>query len=112
MAVPSSPSVCSRGLYYPAAPPTAAVGYVTNPSGDKVFAPQGNVAADLGGGGPLPCLCVSVGGSTPDYLQSIWVVFGRGGEVVTRTGIIATATWSSQGSPPATAHWALVDTTT
>jgi hypothetical protein len=84
VSVPNAPSVCSRGLHYPAAALAPTAAYTTH-NGDKVFAPPSHAAPDLAGG-VLPCLCLAVGGSAPDYLQSEWLVFGRKGEVVTHAG--------------------------
>jgi hypothetical protein len=81
------------------------------------FVPSG-IPPDISGPGgqPLPAIVVAVGGSTPDWQGTIFhVLLPDGTTVVRQTGfqsgqpLLNTATWTTQGSNPAQARWALVD---
>jgi hypothetical protein len=124
MAVPSSPSVASRGLYFPFAVPapnfpTANApggGSFTQPNPSSVFPP------DIPGASPgvgLPMIVLSVGGSSPDFQGSVFLVHAPDGSIVKRSALFASgqpllsvATWTTNGSNPLQARWSLVDTTT
>jgi hypothetical protein len=131
MAVPGSPSVGSRALYYSYAIPApvllsvAAPGSATYPQapgggGFTQNVPSSVVPPDIGNPGtPLPAIVFSVAGSTPDYSGMVLLVHLPSGAIVPRSAGFASgqpllnqATWTTNGSNPLQARWALVDTTT
>jgi hypothetical protein len=126
MAVPASPSVGSRALYYSYVTPAPAVpvqptglGSVTPAPGvpNFGFSPVvSSIPPDVGVGGlPLPATVLSVAGSAPDYSGSVFLVFTPNGNVVRSANftsaqpLLNSATWASQGSNAAQARWSLVD---
>jgi hypothetical protein len=57
-----------------------------------------------------------VSGASPDWQGTVFhVLLPDGSTVVRKTGfqsgqpLLSTATWTTNGSPPAQAHWQLVD---
>jgi hypothetical protein len=131
MAVPGSPSVGSRAVYYPYAIPAptllsvAAPGstnYPQAPSGGGYTqnVPSSVVPPDIGNpGAALPAIVFSVAGATPDYSGMVLLVHLPNGTIVPRSAgfasgqpLLNSATWATNGSNPLQARWALVDTTT
>jgi hypothetical protein len=128
MAVPGSPSIGSRALYYPYAVPAPVLPSVASPGGATYpQAPAGGaytqpvpssvVSPDIGNPGtPLPAIVVSVGGVTPDYSGLLLhVLLPNGSTAVRYAGffsnqpMLSVATWTTNGSNPLQARWALVD---
>jgi hypothetical protein len=128
MAVPGSPSVGSRALYFPFAvpapvplsagqpgsgnyPTALAAGGYTQPVAASVLPP------DIGNPGtPLPAIVLSVSGSAPDYAGTVFLVHTATGAIVTRSAGFASgqpllnqATWVTNGSSPLQARWVLMD---
>jgi hypothetical protein len=115
MAVPASPSVGSRAVYYPYAVPAPTVPAAQG--GPNAFSPvPSNVPPDCGAAGvALPAVVYSLGGVTPDYSGMALLVFTPSGQVLRSASFASNqpmlnqATWVSQGSNPLQARWALVD---
>jgi hypothetical protein len=128
VAVPGSPSVGSRALYYPFAvpapvplsagqpgsgnyPTALAAGGYTQPVAASVLPP------DIGNpGAPLPAIVLSVAGAAPDYSGMVLLVHLPNGTLVTRSAgfasgqpMLNSTTWASQGSNPLQARWQLMD---
>jgi hypothetical protein len=64
----------------------------------------------------LPAIVLSVGGSTPDYSGTVFLVHTATGAIVTRYAgfaagqpMLAQATWVSNGSNVLQARWVLLD---
>jgi hypothetical protein len=129
MAVPGSPSVGSRALYFPYATPApvllsagqpgsgnyptalAAGGY-TQPVASSVLPP------DIGNPGTsLPATVLSVGpGAAPDYPGLVLLVHLPNGTIVTRSAgftsnqpMLNVSTWTTNGSNPLQCRWQLMD---
>jgi hypothetical protein len=126
MAVPANPSVGSRALYYPAAVPApvplsagqpGTTNYPTAIGGFTQFQPSSIVPPDIGAAGvPLPAIVVSIGGVTPDFSGTVFAVHLPNGQVVPRSAgfasgqpLLSVATWTTAGSNPLQARWALMD---
>jgi hypothetical protein len=128
MAVPGSPSVGSRALYFPyAVPPpvllsAGAQGTTNYPTsvgsgGYTQNVPSSVFAPDIGNPGtPLPATVLSVGGSAPDYPGMVLLVHLPNGTIVTRSAgftsnqpMLNVSTWTTNGSPPLQARWQLTD---
>lgn len=114
MAVPSSPSVGSRAVYFPAlgTPGSSSV----NPlSPNNVTFSPGVPSGDMPGSATgLPAIVLQVGpGGSPDFAGTQLLVFDQTGTPHIRSigmfGLVSTTTWTGAGSNPATAHWNLVD---
>jgi hypothetical protein len=120
--------VGSRALYYPAAVPAPVLLSIAAPGNPAGTYPQGLggytqatpgsiVPPDCGAPGvPLPATVLSVGGSTPDFQGTVFLVHKTDGTIVQRSAgftsgqpLLAIATWTTQGSNPLQARWALVD---
>jgi hypothetical protein len=130
LAVPANPSIASRALYFPFAPP-ASVALATGQLGSANYpqAPGGGgftqqvaasvVAPDIPSANPgvaLPATVLSVNGSAPDFAGLVLLVHCPDGSVVRRyAGFAANqpmlnqATWVTNGSNPLQARWVLVD---
>jgi hypothetical protein len=75
------------------------------------------VPPDIGNPGvALPAIVFSVAGSAPDYQGTVFLVHLPNGTIVPRSAgftssqpLLAVATWSTNGSNPLQARWALVD---
>jgi hypothetical protein len=118
MAVPSVPSVGSRCVYFPAAPPPFANPNAVAPGGPTLLPgafgtpPQPAPVVDMPILSPagLPALVIRAGtGASPDFAGTLLLVWDQNGVSYTRTGVISTTTWTGLGSPPTIARWALVD---
>lgn len=125
MAIPSSPAVSSRAVYYPDAVPAPTV--PTIPAGGPTpaagagnfgFNPvPSNIPPDCGSAGvALPATVVALGGVSPDYQGMVLAVHTLNGAIVMRSAnftsgqpLLNQATWATQGSNAAQARWALVD---
>lgn len=128
MAIPSSPSICSRALYFSYATPPAT--FPANPAGGPTasgpnpnfgFSQVGSgIPPDIGPAGqPLPALVLSLGGTSPDFQGMVLAVHAPNGQIVLRSSgfasgqpLLAQATWVSQGSNPMQARWVLADVVT
>jgi hypothetical protein len=128
MAVPASPSVGSRAVYSPYATPApvllsvAAPGSANFPQavgggGYTQPVPSSVVPPDIGNPGtPLPAIVFSVAGSAPDFQGTVFLVHLPNGTIVPRSAgftsnqpLLNQATWTTNGSNPLQARWALVD---
>jgi hypothetical protein len=74
------------------------------------------VPADCGPAGvALPAVVYSLGGASPDYSGMALLVFTPSGQVLRSAGftsgqpMLNQATWTTNGSNPLQARWALVD---
>jgi hypothetical protein len=129
VAVPGSPSINSRALYYPYAvpaptllstgaqgtsnfPTSPASGGYTQPVPSTVFPP------DIGSPGvALPAIVLSVGGgSAPDYSGLTLLVHAPDGSIVKRFAnftsnqpMLNVSTWTTNGSSALQCRWQLVD---
>jgi hypothetical protein len=120
VAVPSVPSVGSRAVYFPFATPAPVLlsspqspggGAYTQPVAGTVLPP------DIGNAGvPLPATVLSVSGSAPDYSGMQLLIYKADGTLAVRSANFAAnqpmlnqATWTTNGSNPLQARWALVD---
>jgi hypothetical protein len=116
VAVPSSPSICSRALYYPYATP-APVRTVNPLAPNQVDFVGSGVPPDCGPAGvALPAFVLSLGGASPDYAGMVLAVHTLSGAIVLRSAgfssgqpMLNLATWTTNGSNPLQARWALVD---
>lgn len=125
MVAPASPSVATRAVYYSYAVPAPTVVNPTTQLQTAGAAAFNNVTynkvtmdPDIGPPGvPLPATVVSVAGVTPDWVGTRLIVHLPDGTTAVRYAGFATgqtlpsvATWTSNGSNPAIARWAMVDT--
>jgi hypothetical protein len=128
MAVPANPSVGSRALYYPYAVPAPVLlsagqpssgNYPTALAGGGYTQPVASsvVPPDIGNpGAPLPAIVLSVAGAAPDYPGLVLLVYLPNGTIVTRSAgftsnqpMLNVSTWTTNGSNPLQARWALMD---
>jgi hypothetical protein len=128
LAVPGSPSVGSRALYFPFATPSPVLlsagqqgttNYPTSPAAGGYTQPVASsvVPPDIGNPGtPLPAIVLSVAGAAPDYPGLVLLVHLPNGTIVTRSAGFASgqpllnqATWVTNGSNPLQARWVLMD---
>jgi hypothetical protein len=128
VAIPGSPSVGSRALYFPFAVPPAVLlsagaagstSYPTAPGsgGYTQPVPSSVLPPDIGNpGSPLPAIVLSVAGSAPDYPGLVLLVHLPNGTLVTRSAGFASgqpmlnvSTWTTNGSNPLQCRWQLMD---
>jgi hypothetical protein len=120
MAVPAKPSVGSRAVYFPAAPPVPPNPNIPVAPGVSPTllpgafgtspAPVQQVDMPIPGAGGLPAIVLRAGtGASPDFSGTILLVFDQNGNIYTRSNVVSTTTWTGLGSPPTVARWALVD---
>src|ERR1700730_16223501 len=117
MAAPSTPSVGSRCVYFPAAPPTRPD--PNTPSGGVILQPVAfgtpphpvqQVDMPIPGAAGLPAIVLRVGpGASPDFSGTTLLVFDQNGVAYTRSGMVSVTTWAAGGSLPTVARWALID---
>jgi hypothetical protein len=118
MAAPSTPSVNSRCVYFPAqgtARSKLPINSLTPNFQD--FAPGVPSGDILGPATGLPAVVITVGpGGSPDFAGTVLLVHDLQGNAYTRSagqfGMVSTTTWSGAGSPAGVAHWNLVDVVT
>jgi hypothetical protein len=128
LAIPGSPSVGSRALYWPYSVPPAVLlsagqqgttNYPTAPSSGGYTQPVASsvLPPDIGNPGtPLPAIVLSVAGVAPDYQGLVLLVHLPNGTIVQRSAnftsgqpLLNQATWITNGSNALQARWALMD---
>ena|ERR1700693_1204512 len=105
MAVPAAPSIGSRAVYFSYAVP-APVTPAGAPGVPNAYSPvPSNIPPD----------CGPAGVALPDYSGMALLVFSPSGHVLRSAGftsgqpLLNQATWTTNGSNPLQARWALVD---
>ena len=116
MAVPGSPSVGSRAVYFPYAAPAPTTPSAPAPGGGSFSPVPSSVPLDCGAPGvALPAVVYSLGGASPDYAGMQLLVLTPSGPVVRSAGftsgqpLLNQATWTTNGSNALQARWALMD---
>jgi hypothetical protein len=118
MAAPSTPSVGTRCIYFPAQGiARAKLPISVQTPNFQDFSPAVPSGDMIGPTTGLPAVVLTVGpGGSPDFSGTVLLVHDLNGNAYTRQagqfGLVSTTTWTGAGSPAGVAHWNMVDVVT